>query len=418
MLIATTLESMSVFLPTLIQGTILGSFFASRRFLPAFATALTMRFGWEAEWFSWFGVDLAMAAAPSWFTSNTALVVLGLLSALEIAATKSADARLLLDEIDPYLKPAMALLTLMGIASTADAAYLDQHVVAGDEAGFIDLLPAAFVGVTTWWMTATRRDAVSLIVETDEDDDLGVQKLMSWAEDLWVATGPLLLIIFGVAMAVVVGVVVLIFYLIRLRARIKDEQSKIDCGACGEKVYGCAIQCGHCGAAVDAPRGVGFFGTTKAKPARNLQRQPYRLTEKKRCPVCATRLEQRHPRQTCGACGHDLFADQGFADVYLAHVSSRLPMVLGLSFLFSLVPVVGLIPGVIYYRLALVAPMRRFIPRGRAMLLRWGVKLLFLILILLQWVPILGALVVPLMALVSYNVYRSSFEGMLAEPGD
>ncbi len=88
---------------------------------------------------------------------------------------------------------------------------------------------------------------------------------------------------------------------------------------------------------------------------------------------------------------------------------------LGVSLLFSLVPVVGLIPGVIYYRLALVAPFRRYIPRGRTLLLRWGIWLLFLVLVLLQWVPLLGGLVVPTMALVSYKVYRTAFTAMVSE---
>jgi hypothetical protein len=52
--------------------------------------------------------------------------VLGLLAALEVAATKSSDARAIMTEIDPYLKPAIAVLTYMGVASTVDAAYLED----------------------------------------------------------------------------------------------------------------------------------------------------------------------------------------------------------------------------------------------------------------------------------------------------
>jgi predicted RNA-binding Zn-ribbon protein involved in translation (DUF1610 family) len=400
MLLATTTESLKTFVPTLVQGAGLTAFFAARTFIPAFATALTMRFGLQSEWFDWFGIDITTAAAPTWFTSDTALIVLGLLSVLEVAATKSSDARALMAEVDPYIKPAIAVLTYMGVASTADAVYLEEQLIQTQEAGFIDLAPAAVVAAATWWTTVNRREAVGLLAEADEDDDLGVQKLFSWAEDIWAAVGPFLLVIFGVLMLVVIGVVIGIFFLLRKRAESKDEQSKIDCTSCGEKVYGCAVQCPKCGTKVDAPRGVGFFGTTKSKPARNLARHPYRLVEKKRCPACATRLEKRQPRQVCPACGHDLFADRDFAREYLGAVASRLPTVLSVSFLFSLVPIVGLIPGVIYYRLAVVAPFRRYIPRGRALLLRWGVKLLFLLPILLQWVPLLGGFVVPLMALV------------------
>jgi hypothetical protein len=342
--------------------------------------------------------------------------VLGLLAALEVAATKSSDARAIMTEIDPYLKPAIAVLTYMGVASTVDAAYLEEQLVPVQEAGVIDVVPAALIAAMTWWTTVNRREAMILITEADEDDDLGVQKLFSWAEDLWAALGPWLLVLFGVVMLVITGIAIGIFFLLRMHARIKDEQSKIDCTGCEEKVYGCGVQCPQCGTKVEAPRAIGFFGTTKAKPARNLDRHPYRLVEMKRCPACATRFEERQPRQACPACGHDLFADREFAQEYLAAVASRLPTVLGVSFLFSLVPIVGLIPGVIYYRLALVAPFRRYIPRGRSLLLRWGIKIFFLILILLQWVPLLGGAVVPLMALVNYNMYCGTFEKLLAEP--
>jgi hypothetical protein len=416
MLLATTQQSLNTFIPTLVQGAGLTAFFSARTFLPAFATALTMRFGWQAEWFGWFGIELSTAGAPTWFTSDITLIVLGLLSALEIAATKSADARALMAEIDPYLKPAVAVLTYLGVASEADAAYLQEHVVEpAQAAGLVDLIPAAAIAIATWWTAVNRRDAMSLFVEADEDDDLGIQKLFSWAEDIWAACGPFLLVIFGLGMLVVAGISIGIFFLLRLRARIKDEQSKIDCPGCGERVYSCAMQCPKCGTRVEAPRAVGFFGTARKRPARNLDRHPYRLVEKKRCPVCAAHLKERTPNQTCPACGHELFADEKFAQEYLDDVAARLPLALFVSFLFSLVPVVGLIPGVIYYRLALVAPFRRYTPRGRTILLRLGIKLFFLILILIQWMPVIGWGVVPLMALINYKVYSSSFAGLLRE---
>ena len=50
----------------------------------------------------------------------------------------------------------------------------------------------------------------------------------------------------------------------------------------------------------------------------------------------------------------------------------------------------GVIPGVIYYRLAIVAPFRRYIPPGRGFLLRWGVRLAVVVLVAFQWVPVAG----------------------------
>ena len=412
MLLLATFESLKATLPSLIQGAGLSAFFASRTFIPAFATALTLRFGLSPEWFGWFGVEVSTAQEPTWFTGTTCLVVLALLSAVEVVATKSADARAVMVGIDPYVRPVVAVLTYMGLSG---AVFPVEEVVGLRTAGFLDLFPALLVGVATWWTTTTRSDAVAFLADADEDDDLGVQDLMSWAEDLWAAAGPWLLVIFGGSMLLVAGIVIGLFYLLKKRAEYKDEQSKIECKACTAKVYGSAVQCQSCGTKIDAPRAIGFFGGAKKGPAHDLARHPFLLAEKKRCSTCATRLEERRPRQTCTACGHELFADSEFAQAYLDSIASRLPRTLAVSALFSLVPIVGLIPGVIYYRFAIVAPFRRYTPRGRSLFLRWGITLFFILLALVQLVPVVGGAVVPLMAFVNYRVYRTSFQGLLDE---
>jgi hypothetical protein len=79
----------------------------------------------------------------------------------------------------------------------------------------------------------------------------------------------------------------------------------------------------------------------------------------------------------------------------------------------SLIPVIGLIPGVIYYRLALVAPFRRYIPMTHNFVAKWSIRLLFFALVSMQIVPGLGGFVVPIMAMVSFLVYRTTFCKML-----
>lgn len=71
--------------------------FPSRAFLPAFVAALLMRFGDSMPVVAQAGLA-GTVHAPSWFTCNTSLVVLGILSCLECWATKSSDVRELLDQ--------------------------------------------------------------------------------------------------------------------------------------------------------------------------------------------------------------------------------------------------------------------------------------------------------------------------------
>jgi hypothetical protein len=86
------------------------------------------------------------------------------------------------------------------------------------------------------------------------------------------------------------------------------------------------------------------------------------------------------------------------------------------GFLLGLVPVLGVIPGVILYRLAIVAPFRRPIPPGRNFRLRWSIRLVSLVLVAFQWVALLGGPLLPMRALVNYRAYRSVYRRLALAP--
>ena len=85
-------------------------------------------------------------------------------------------------------------------------------------------------------------------------------------------------------------------------------------------------------------------------------------------------------------------------------------------FLMSLVPILGLIVASVYYRMEIVLPFSQYLPLGRRFMLRWGIRLLFLVLIFFQIIPLLGGLVAPLMAYVSYMAYRNSYVSLMESP--
>jgi hypothetical protein len=86
-----------------------------------------------------------------------------------------------------------------------------------------------------------------------------------------------------------------------------------------------------------------------------------------------------------------------------------LPIVLAVCFLLGLIPLLGMILGVVYYRTALVLPFAEYLSAKSRFLLRWSLRILFLLLIFFQIIPVLGALAVPLLALVNFLAYRGSF---------
>ncbi len=384
--------------------------FASRAFVPAFITAMMMRF--TPQYVSSIFGDMAASAssAPGWFTSDASLIIFGLLAALEIAATKNQDIRAVFQEIDKYIKPIVAIITYMGVVSTQDIGFIEQ---ATQQAGLADSLPALMIGVGVYWLGTLRGGVLGVLFDADEDDDIGVQGLLSWAEDIWALCGPILLLIFPIVMLILVGIVAAVLVLARKRAEAKEELSKTPCTNCGEKIYNAAIQCFACNTPTASPSEISFLGRSLDEPTPDLKAHSYKLVEKKRCPICATRFEKRAVHQQCAACGHELFKNPDFANAYLAQNDARLPIVLIISTLFSLIPVVGLIPGIIFYRMTLIAPLRKYIPRSRAILMRWGVRILFFFLVMFQWFPLAGGLVVPIMAFVNYTVYRTAFKAML-----
>ena len=394
----------------LIYGTGSVGPFASRAFVPALITALMLRFA--PEYMGWFNEDVVAnaAQAPTWFTSNTCLIVLGLLSIFEIAATKSPDIRPIYQEVDKYIKSAVAFVTYLGLASVQDVQFIDQTT---QQAGFVDALPALVIAVAVFWIGTMRSGLMGFVVGVDEDDDLGIQKLFSWAEDAWAVGGTLLLLLFPIVMLLIVAVVTGLMAVARRRAQAKEESTKIACAECGEMIYRSAPACPACKAPVSEPCAIGMLGQSLPDKPAKPKSHAYRLVEMKRCPTCASRFEKRAIHQTCRSCGHELFSDPQFVDAYQMHVDKRLPIVLAVSALFSLIPIVGLVPGIIYYRLTLIAPMRRYIPHTQAIFLRWSVRILFFFLIMLQWVPLAGGLVVPTMALINYTVYRSAFRAQL-----
>ncbi len=387
--------------------------FNSRAFLPAFITAVSLRYGSSLPIVGNFDLLQGTGAEPTWFTHNGTITVLALLAVIEASADKMPEAKQVLIEIDKYSKTVLAGLTYMGVISTVDAGFIEETLVPA-HAGFLDMFPALLVAGGTFLTTSLRNSLHEIVITADEDDDMGIQNLISWTGDIWAGFGILLLLAFPIIMVGATGIVIGILWLIKKYALHREEKSKVDCASCGQPIYRHALACPSCSAKQERPAKVGIFGQSKKQPANDLEAQPYRLAAKKRCPVCATRLTERNVKQTCQACGHNFMADKEFAEKYAARISRRVPGVIGITILLSLIPVFGLIPGIIYYRLRLVAPFRQYIPRGRTLALKWMIRLFFFVLIALQWIPGVGGIVVPIMALTTYSTFQKQFNKQAA----
>jgi hypothetical protein len=389
-------------------------FFSTRIFLPALLTALFLRFGNQIPVLDHSPLVAMMHHQnhPTWFTSDACIAVLAVLSILEFLAQKNPDARRLMHEFDAGAKGVMALLTALGIASTTDTKFVEQTI---HQAGFSLHLPAIFAAVGTVGVARIRGAALSALHEIDPDDVMRLQHLISWAEDGWVLGGVLLLFLSPFLMLILIGIAIGMLMLVRRYLESIEEHTRVSCASCGTSIYPSAMACPHCHTAVAQPHAVGLLGQTKPYVDPDPANHAFRLIEKKRCPVCATHLKQRTPHQMCPTCQSPVFPPEN-AEAYSSFISGRLPIALGCSALLSMVPFLGLVIGSIYYQFTLVYPFTGYLPFGRRFLLKWGLRIVFLILAIVQIFPGIGAVAVPVMALLSFLAYRAAFGKLATTP--
>lgn len=386
--------------------------FASRGFLTAFVAAMLMRFGSHVPFIDHSGIIAGLHhGAPNWLTQDSTLVVLGLLAAAEVFAQKSAELRLLLHEFDIYLKPALAGLVSMGYINASDAGLIQQF---DHHAGFGDMLFPLMAALSTFNVAVLRKKVLGMVLGHVQGTKLGTW--ISWAEEIGVVFGVFLMFLWAALMVLAVAMSVAVLLIARKRFEVAEDHRRFACGGCGTLVYPCAVACGSCGWPVPQPVAIGFLGQSTLVPTADRANHPYRLMEKRRCPHCATRLPVGRPFDPCQCCGKSEMASAAFVEEYCNYVGRRLPVVLGVCFVVSLVPILGMVVGSVYYEMTLVLPYSQYLSMGRRFLLGWQIRLLFLVIVVLQVIPAVGSVAVPLMAWLSFMAHRHSYKTAMSTP--
>lgn len=376
--------------------------FPSRAFFPAFATAMLLRFGHHIPVIANTGFVQGIEGSPTWFTHDITLTALAILSLVELWATKNPDVRDILVTVEGWLKAGMGLLTSLGILSASDAELVHRSMGLDAGGGTLALVSAGAV----FSLSSLRRRAWDAFLHLDPDDSLGLYRYISWLEDFWVWFALLMLLLFPVLMLVLAGLVFVGLYLLGKYLERMEEKRRLPCAGCSEPIYLSAISCPKCKRPVDEPCAVGFFGQTRpGVPAG--KDHGLRLIERRRCPCCATRFGRSG--NTCGACGRMALATPEEVTAYERFVDRRrmwvIPICLGLSF----IPVIGAVPGIVYYRLALVAPYRRYMTWSNRLVMTWVVRIVNFLILAMQWLPVVGGLSLPTMALISHAFHRHAF---------
>jgi len=382
---------------------------STRAFTPAFLVAMLIRFGDYIPLLNQTEFVEKLHGEPTWFTHNITLVVLGVLALAEVIATKNSDVRAFMKDFQAYLKTGVAALTYLGLVTAYEANFMEEGMTlpaAVSEAGAGDTVAGILLAAMVFFLATMQKHIAALFVDYDEEDATGLQSIASWLADFWAVGGMLLVVLFPILMVAMLAVAMILLVVVRYQLRKAEEAAKVACTSCDRKIFPCAVACPHCDAAVKQPRAVGLLGVAMNRPAGDLHTHGLNLIAHKRCPRCATRLNRRCIAQQCTACGQAVLEDAEAVDRYLTFLTWRLPMVLGITFLMSLIPVAGLIAAVIYFKLTLTGPLQQYIPLAANFVTKWALRGASLLLIAFQWVPGAGGLVAPAMAAMGFYAYR------------
>lgn len=400
------------------------SLFASRVFLPALLTAALLRFGPQLPVVAASGL-LAHSGAPLWFTSDLCLGVLIVLSALELLADRVPELRDAATTVEPWLKPALAAATSLGVVQVGDAnlagAVLGMHaatvssgvaagVWSGALSGVTQLVVPGVAAATTLGAVQLRAPLLGALRAADPDDALHLQRLWRWLETGWVVAGAVLLVLLPVVVALLLVVGGLGVAVLRRRVQARQDAATAPCSGCGQPVWLAAPHCAGCGAAQAAPRAVGALGQVREAPAP--ADHAALLLGQLRCPHCASRLRRGAREQACGSCGHAPLRSAAQREAYVAALGARLPQRLLVVLVASLVPVAGYVVAAVWSGLVIESPLRAHLRPGERLRARLWLRMLRLVVVLVQVAPLLGAVIATAEAWVRWAVLRRA---LLAE---
>jgi len=282
--------------------------FTSRAFIPAFITSLILRYGHNI-WFLQNQEFVKLAEnSPTWFTHGGVVIALGIISTLEIVATKNEDIREIMEMFISKIKPITAICTSFGILSISDTALIETIQNNIETAGYsVATIVGLLTGFGVFFVVSIRSEIMNFLCEIDPEDNLYIRFFLSWLEDAFCIIIPILIFLLP---TIIIGISLLFFiivlYLLKKYLEKKDEQSKSECPNCKSLNYKVAISCFHCSHTLETPNDIGFLGGAKKTIVSNIENHQLKLIEKKRCSVCGNHLKKRKVIQECSKCNNTI----------------------------------------------------------------------------------------------------------------
>lgn len=353
---------------------------------------------------------------PTWLYGATPAVILFVIALAEWQIGKDTIFMDVFDFIMPAIKIVLAVAITLAMLDTDVELILNYlfnedtvltTAVSWGQIG-IKSVYSLFVGVVTFYSTIYFNSYRRFISQFDEDNDMGLVTLYSFGEFTFALSNGALALFFPVA-AILLFIATLIgLRLMRLYLEKQEASKMVACtNACGTMIYGSALECPSCGTQNPKPKQVGLLGQTRQQPISSRSEHQWDLLAQKRCPRCATPFSGRTMHQMCVGCETAVLDSPVAVKKYVAHFEQKLVPTMIFCALVGWIPFLGLFAGVVYYRLNLVSPMRRYVPSLQGCMGRWGLRLVNLVLASFQAIPFAGSILLPLMCYLNFQVYKS-----------
>jgi len=388
--------------------------------IPLFATRIFATMFWVSVWaycqqhgyFDFFfnisGLEFRLFLEyPEWLTKWPTVLGLGLLSLAEWRLENSTTWIKLIESFDGPLKGLFHIFFSQWVFVKATVATTTALFVgASFGLGTLWAIPPA---IAIWILATFRRRGLSLLTDMDEGDDLGLRKLLTQVEEIGIASTAFFLIVLPIIALALSLTAIGILVLIRVYVAYREQQIQVPCSECHADNHPSALECKQCRTPFDEPVGISLFNQPTDRLVTDLVQHRLHLLCRKRCPNCATQLPKLTIRQSCPGCQTDIFSSIEQAQQLDHYLYWKFPKVLLVVALLGFIPLLGLIPGIMYYRLNLIAGYRGYLPRTSGCFVRVLERFSFFILVITQGIPVLGAISLPLLCFLHTAIYRTSF---------
>lgn len=193
-----------------------------------------------------------------------------------------------------------------------------------------------------------------------------------------------------------------------------ERTAEVKCARCAADIHACALICPACHMGREEAKRASWTGRPKRQRVQSADHQRMQLAVVGRCSFCASPDRPRSLLAPCARCKSAFSAEE--AKQFLRAVDRRLPVTLAICAACSAVPVFGLVAGLVFYGLSRPGSIRRYVPWQSRFVARLFVSVATVALALIQPVPLLGILSVPLVCALNYAVDRSAVRLSLRAP--